>query len=253
MRSLSVRSMVWIFVVASSVSLASAGFDPAEPVGIRDLKQTVEATSYLAEDPELALLNLGVRVKDRVATLWGPVPTAELSFKAEVRLRSLNGLLEVNNEMFILEETATVRSPFAPAPVPVRSPDSLPPALPTPPLETPRINTPPIETPRPKVPSLAPPRPQTVQLSLEPITVHYPPTKEGETVREPREVAVSPVLSSLEKLRAADERFRGIQWTVQATRILLRGTEVSPEAMQEFARRVSRIPGVERVTLEESR
>lgn len=234
---------------ASGVANAWAGFDASERPGVRDLRQTVEATAYLAEDKELAALNLGVRVKDRIATLWGPIPTAELSFKAEVRLRSFRGLLEVQNEMFILEESATERSPFAPAPVPIRSPESLPPALPPSP---PALPAPSLEKPRPKLPALTPPRPQAVLLSLEPITVNYPPTL-GEPTQEPSDKALSPIIVALEKLRASEERYRKLQWTVQASRVLLQVGEASPEALHDFARAVARIPGVERVTIEEKR
>ena len=39
-----------------------------------DLILTVLARKALLDDRDLATLNLGVRVQQRVATLWGPVP-----------------------------------------------------------------------------------------------------------------------------------------------------------------------------------
>src|SRR4051794_9384180 len=66
-----------------------------------DLVLTLRARRALALDPELAPLNLGVRIRNHVATLLGPVPTAELSFKAEVCLRGLVELFEVRNELWV--------------------------------------------------------------------------------------------------------------------------------------------------------
>ena len=42
---------------------------------IGDLRLTVLARRALQGDPALGRLNLGVRVRDGVATVWGPVPS----------------------------------------------------------------------------------------------------------------------------------------------------------------------------------
>src|SRR5438874_2131150 len=74
---------------------------PSPEAAERDLVLTIQARRALLHDPELELLNLGVCIRNRVATLWGPVPSAELSFKAEVCLRGLLELVEVRNDLLV--------------------------------------------------------------------------------------------------------------------------------------------------------
>src|SRR5947207_6099690 len=78
---------VTLFVPAGG--LAPAGTIRLAPDPTQDLGHTIQARRLLLEDPDLAPLNLGVRVRNRVATLWGPVPSADLALKAELRLRAL--------------------------------------------------------------------------------------------------------------------------------------------------------------------
>ena len=95
----------------------------------RDLWQTVQARKALADDPQLAPLNLGVYVRGGVAFLWGPAPTTEAAFRAETRLRALFELIDVRNDLEIMPEY------FTPALVPLRPrmlPNRPPPALPEP-------------------------------------------------------------------------------------------------------------------------
>src|SRR5438552_3749010 len=86
------------------VGVALAGFAStlrAEslPLGsMRDFWQTMQARKLLLDDPRLAPLNLGVKVVDGVATLWGPVPNAEHSFRAESCLRTMIELIDVRNQ-----------------------------------------------------------------------------------------------------------------------------------------------------------
>src|SRR3979490_16022 len=64
-----------------------------------DLWQTVQARKLLMDDPQLGPLDLGVQVTSRVAVLWGPVPSRELAYRAEQRLRTLYDLVEVRNRL----------------------------------------------------------------------------------------------------------------------------------------------------------
>jgi hypothetical protein len=121
-----------------------------------DIRQTSRARQALLRDPQLAPLNLGVRVRNRVAILWGPVPSAELGFKAERALRSLFELADVYNE---LEVSGVPGPPAEHAPLPAAPtflPNQLPPALPA------RAPTRPAQaapTPAPAAPALAAPTP----------------------------------------------------------------------------------------------
>src|SRR5438309_5194685 len=58
----------------------------------RDVLQTMQARELLHTDPDLRGLNIGVAVENRVATLFGPVPTAEVMLRAELCLRTMIGL-----------------------------------------------------------------------------------------------------------------------------------------------------------------
>jgi BON domain-containing protein len=81
----------------------------------RDLLQTVEARRALLQDRELAPLNLGVKVHNRVAVLWGPVPSAELAKKAVRLLSMMPELSEIVNELKVCPEfDKPARPPAAP-------------------------------------------------------------------------------------------------------------------------------------------
>ena len=83
-----------------------------------------------------AALNLGVTVKDGIAVLWGPVPSVELSFPAEARLRALIELIDVRNRLEIEPDGWGPLWHLAP---PRILPERLPPPLPgvRPPLGVP--------------------------------------------------------------------------------------------------------------------
>jgi BON domain len=138
---------------------------PDRPAAARDLGLTIHARRLLLLDPELAGLNLGVRVRNRVAILWGPVPSAELAFKAEVCLRGLVELREVHNELFVTGEDLPAGTPGLPSP-PLFLPPETPPALPMlPPGDVP---PPPPRQARP-VPAAQPPPPVESDVEMPPV------------------------------------------------------------------------------------
>jgi hypothetical protein len=92
----------------------------------RDLWQTVRARKLLLEDPLLAPLNVGVKVTNRVAVLWGPIPSTQLALRAEQRLRIMFELAEVRNRLTV-EPTDDV-APAGSPDMPRFLPDDLPPA-----------------------------------------------------------------------------------------------------------------------------
>src|SRR5437870_90383 len=91
---------------ALSVIVSLTGFSSAQSADqamFRDLTQTVQARRLLFDDPQLGPLNLGVRVTNRIAVLWGPVPSQELSVRAEQRLRTMFELIEIRNQMTVVK------------------------------------------------------------------------------------------------------------------------------------------------------
>lgn len=103
--------------------------DPSFEQTLRDMRLTIRARKMLLEDPHLGSLNLGVRVEQRIAVLWGPVPSVEIGWQAEERLRTMIELAEIRNEMLVLPEEG---SPLPPQRLdgPGVLPELLPPVLP---------------------------------------------------------------------------------------------------------------------------
>lgn len=101
--------MILMAVVPSFADAGPAriGGDPA-----RDVRQTIQARKRLADDPDLSAWNIGVTVRDRVAVLWGPVPSAEIAFRAELCLRTIIELAEVRNELFLSDQVKPRRVPL---------------------------------------------------------------------------------------------------------------------------------------------
>src|SRR5207244_6667106 len=97
----------------------------------QDLRYTLLARETLLADKELAPLDLGVRVRNRVVTLWGPVPSAALARRAVARLARLPEFSEVRNELCV--DLDGRLAPSAPRPPePYAPPQPVPPANPRP-------------------------------------------------------------------------------------------------------------------------
>jgi hypothetical protein len=119
------------FLVLALISMpCSAGVisvpPPMDRTTERDVMLTILARRALLLDAELAPLNLGVHVRNRVATLWGPVPSPELAFKAEARLRGLLELLAVRSELIVAPGSAWSAAPLPPGVLPPPPPPALP-------------------------------------------------------------------------------------------------------------------------------
>src|SRR5437867_1650726 len=149
----------------------------------RDLWQTVQARKLLLEDPQLGPLNLGVKVTNRVAVLWGPIPSAQLAFRAEQRLRIMFELVEIRN-CFTIEPDDQV----APAwPRPPGAPQILPEAVPP----QPKVPRPPVILPDQRV-ELA-----GIEVPLEGVTVHSSPLGASTSSLEASPMLRLPFLGSI--------------------------------------------------------
>lgn len=74
---------------------------PASADASRDGRLTLQARQSLFADPDLAACNLGVVVRDGVATLVGLVPSAALVSRAVERVQRVQGLREVRSELTV--------------------------------------------------------------------------------------------------------------------------------------------------------
>lgn len=96
-------------ILLGGLFLASATTAPSAERDNRwhDILQTMQARALLYEDEQLGKLNLGVKVHNRVAILWGPVPSVDMSLRAEIRLRTMIELMDVRNELYLDAEHGT--------------------------------------------------------------------------------------------------------------------------------------------------
>jgi hypothetical protein len=104
----------------------------------RDLWQTVQARKLLMEDALLGPLNLGVKVTNRAAVLWGPIPSQQLSLRAEQCLRTMFELTEVRNCLTI----EPMDDAFQRVPSPSGTPRFLPDPIPSVAPAAPRLGIP---------------------------------------------------------------------------------------------------------------
>ena len=87
-----------VVCVFANVSALAADEDHA------DFLHTCLARKVLAEDPQLSAANVGVRVKGRIAVLWGPVPTPMHAQRAVAVLKAQPEFIEVRNELVIVPD-----------------------------------------------------------------------------------------------------------------------------------------------------
>ena len=116
-----------ILLTIVAVASVASGQNRIDDNALRDVRQTIQARKRLADVPELAELNIGVIVVNRVAVLWGPVPSAAEAFRAEVCLRTMIELADVRSELLVSEPLDLIRRPLKINRPPQLVPDRLPP------------------------------------------------------------------------------------------------------------------------------
>jgi hypothetical protein len=222
---------------------------PAQAADPNDVRLTLESRQSLNADEKLAALNLGVTVKSGVATLFGPVPSEELARRAESRVRVVNGLRNVRNELHIAPpldpdlrelakalEKSEARRPATPQPILTLDPAGsamLPPKAQH------------AQTPVSSLFSLAKADPAPTMIAPAP-TGHgpIPPSFPGELGEGKDPTA------EIDKLRRGENRFRGFiaKWSQGV--VSISGTLKQWPDLWDFAGAVSKLPGVERVRIE---
>ncbi len=188
----------------------------------RDIQWTVHARMALADDPILGPANLGVRVQDGVAVLWGPVPSEEARRRAVEIVKQVKGVFEVRDA----DVYVAVPPPEAPPPAtPTRTESDAPDPL------TGTIDAltarPAGDVPSPPAVLLGPPSP------LSPRTVSAAP---------PDDLA-----SALERVRLSESRFQAVDYRLEGDAVVLRRSGSSAEDKMAFARAISHLPGLSRI------
>jgi hypothetical protein len=131
--------MIWrrlLLLITILVEITTPASAAPPDRDLEDFLQTVQACRRLQQDELLAPLNVGVKVRRRVAILWGPIPNAELALRAEQQLRTMIELIDVRNDLIVLPEdlrdvpTPAVQPPlFLPEKNPPLPPDTSRPLL----------------------------------------------------------------------------------------------------------------------------
>jgi osmotically-inducible protein OsmY len=245
------------------VAAEAPAVSPSAPQSgsLQDVQLTLQARKALQQDEKLANLNLGVTVRDRVATLWGAARSADLARRAVERLRQVPGLTEVRSEMKAEAAEDALLESFAQLarPRPAAEPPA-PPASPGPAALTSQASDPswkPRVSPDGEV-EAPPPEGGAPGLILPPVALPRPPlggaSEPPAVLLPPAPRATSENLTrAIDALRRGDERFRRVRSEVRDGVVHLGGTVYRWEDLFEMARAVARLPGVQRVILEDVR
>ena len=220
-----------LVVLLASLPLV-CGAGPAEE---QDTRLTFEARRALFEDPALAPYNVGVRVQDRVATLWGAVPSAAHARRAVGRVRSLPRLTGVRSELRVDPDLKPPRRDVESRPEPSR-------AGPRRPLTLVGGSVP-----------LPPARVSSREVSPKPRPAEDRPANGKRVLVLPAFVVGEgppPLERSINRLRR-ELRFQGLFVAVDRGVVYLRGPTSRAEALFELAQIISRMPGVERVVVKD--
>jgi hypothetical protein len=242
-----------------------------------DVLQTFEARKALLGDKDLGPLNLGVKVTNRVAVLWGPVPSGDLSRRAIALLTKMPGLIAVKNELEIdpdlaqpplfLPETLPQEShlpvrgqaPFSASTSHIQLPkkvaDPFPPqatlttmsgkrdAVPAPAAQAKKAagksanEFPPVVVPPTPIPGM--PDHREIDIVLPSLRI---PVAEPQPVKSLEET-----IAALQK----ESRFAGIRVQLHNGIVTLTANADQTQTLYELARRVSALPGIERVIVQE--
>ena len=210
---------------------------PAKKLTFRDIQLTVHARTALADDPVLGPTNLGVRVQDNVAVLWGPVPTEEARRRAVDLLKKVKGVFDVRDaDVYVAD------SPPRTAPAPART------ELPPPPTDGPTRTE--SDSPDPATGTIGAltARP-AVEPPAAPIVLLGAPTPVAEAAPA-RTVAAAPpedLAAALSRARLADARFLAVDYRLEGDAVVLGPGTGRPEDAMAFARAISHLPGLARI------
>lgn len=225
-----------------------AGTAWAAPVIEPDTRLTLKARSALADDSQLKECNIGVHVKNHVATLWGTAPSADLAQRASDNIRRVRAIVRVEDNIVVeapddplvqFLKTPRLTPVFGQVLSPTRSTQASP------------LLDDPIERghalmSRPERPAGGWWQPADKLTPLMPMirmpgkSARVGQLASGGLANLPRDV---------EDLRRRDPRLGSLRIEVTGGVVRFHGRVSDWAAVHQFSRRVSRLPGVERVVL----
>lgn len=249
----------WCWICALAIVLLAPVLVRADsPDGLAahpDLRMTLWARQALLADPQLAPLNLGIKVEKRIAYLWGGVPSKALRLRAEQILQRLPDILEVRSALHLEEMDEPDRGYLPPASSGV-------PAVPPPTAELARPLNIWVARPAPAAMSTSL-LPQKEALRLQPAVSPLRPMEEDDSALLPSillpdpgmpapGVRLTPTItelqSTIERL-LRQERYRLLQADLRERRVYLSGQVQRWDDLHGLARVLARLPGVEGVVV----
>jgi hypothetical protein len=205
------------------------------PSSLDDCQLAVEARRSIMADPMLAELNIGVTVVNSAATVWGAVPDADTAARVRSRLSAVTGIWTVVDDLRIDADSRLL---------PLRS------------TVASEVN-PPAEKYKTELASSYPRwGPASFMGTVPAMTLNY---SSGDPARTPAVTLLKPTLTDtdladrLETLRRSMPGFRDVGVRSVGSMVYLRPYNAPPAIVREFAGRISQLPGVSRVLIEESR
>lgn len=236
-------SSFWRAALLAALAFLLPAFAYADGIPVehlRELMLTLEVRKALLDDPELAKLNVGVKVDGRVATLWGPVPTAEIKQRAEDVLKKFPYVSEVRNQLQVRTEDLLL--PFPTGVNQWLKRDVVSPQSAVPHREPPANGSLTRRSPSQTAVKVDAPSAHT---TLSPKT-DSPPAGKSMDLESPEAIEKRVV-----ELQRSHERYTGIRVRVLAHDVLLSADEANSAALYEMAQTVARLPGVARVIVRE--
>jgi hypothetical protein len=226
-----------------------------------DCRLSLLARQELYKDDRLGDLPLGASVRGDVAFVWGIVPSAELARLAEERIRKVPGVDRVQNEVRIDTSLKPVHSAAgiasAPAEVPRITQGTLTDAGRM--AITARLVDQSPDNFRDSFRSGTPKSASAPVVILPPITLsstrETPPATPGASLMMPTPVPpeVAGLAGSVEELHAKHPTLSALHAEVQGRIVRLSGAASNWEDVLSLAQSISRLPGVERVVLDNIR
>jgi hypothetical protein len=247
----------WVAVLSAGLLLTLAAPAPADesppkpPAGalgmIRDLRLTVLARRELQSDRVLAPLNLGIRVRDGVAEVWGNIPSDEVARQAVAKVGTVKGIRDVRPSFF-LQATADRTT------VEVAKPDGetgrLKRMLPAPVLsvagEGQKLRPGDANAALAALPQ--PERRPAVLLPPRPLGGKETPPRTEERVETPR-LRGSSLPAAVDRIRTAEARFRAVPVRVEGNILILRRGLTADDDVTDLAQALRGLPGVAEVRL----
>ena len=233
-----------IAVLTAAILGASAGLQrAAEPtptdkkLSFRDIQLSVNARKALAEDPDLGPANLGVRVQDNVAVLWGPAPSEDLKRRAVEIVKKVKGVYEVRDaEVYIAAAAPVVEAPPLPPPAP---------------NETLRTESASPDFVSGTIGSLTG-RPSP-DAAAAPVVVLRAPLPLGDSEPAQTVSAAPPVeglSAAVEHMHQSEARFRALDCRLDGDVAFVRAEAGRAEDAMAFARAIARVPGLSRIVIQ---